>query len=248
MGDFSGQQIEPLDSLARNGDAQLPSSPLAALTAGSAGEGRKRGRLSFSLQQKKGKGDMDPVTPVESAEDLPDADLSPSLPDITVTSATPQALLVVAPANGELLQAPRPTHSNRPRDNAPRTADGKPQCPLNIPEESGDYPHINGPRNVKRFGRLPYETHRLHIPLARHWIEHQPVAKYAGAPLFRLCKACPYILVPRILAVRLQLLVETPFILPDEVKQLAAQRGLDVADLEGYDIALLNILGALWND
>ena len=119
---------------------------------------------------------------------------------------------------------------------------------MKVPEESGDYPRITEPRNLKHFGDLRHRTHDFSVPLATHWVDLRPCAKYAGEPLFKLSDACPYILVPRILAARLQLIVETPLVLPDEVRELAAERGLDVATLQTYDIALLHILGALWDD
>lgn len=179
-------------------------------------------------------------TPLLAEGMAPDTDPNVSLPT--------QLRSVAGSMNDDFLQAPG---RDQPRDQGlrgPTTEDGSPQFPLKIPEEPGDYPHMNGPRNLKLHGHLPYQTRRIHIPLARHWIEHRPIARYAGDPLFKLSKACPYILVPQILAARLQLMVETPLVLPDEVKELAAARGLDVASLESYDIALLNILGALWDD
>lgn len=177
-----------------------------------------------------------------------EADPSSSVPTIMITPPTPRAQSIAGSVNGDLLQAPKRNRLGRAAVSSSKTADDKPKFHLKIPEGPNDYPYANSPRNIKRFGWLTYETRHLYIPLARHWVEYRPVAKYAGAPLFRLCKACPYILVPQILAARMQLLIETPFLLPDEVKELAAQRGLDVASLEGYDLALLNILGALWND
>lgn len=194
---------------------------------------------------------------IPSSSDLPpsidgeavDANATPSVPTIKLTPVTPQEQSVTSLVDDFLLQSPRsrnPPNSRRAR--GPKIEDEEDRITLKIAEEPGDYPHITGPRNLKHFGQLPYETRQVFIPLARHWIDHRPITKYAGEPLFKLSKACPYILVPRILAARLQLIVETPIILPDEVKELAAERELDVASLESYDIALLTILGALWDD
>ena len=77
---------------------------------------------------------------------------------------------------------------------------------------------------------------------------HRYVTKYAGEPLFRLCSSVPYILGPLSLIMRLQLIVETPILLPGEAQALLDARGLDVASLTGYDSAILNILCCLWND
>jgi hypothetical protein len=194
------------------------------------------------------------AAPPPSDEVAPDEDPHSSLPTIMITPATPRAWSFVdGEVNPYLLATPR--HDKEVEEAENRRGEGsKPKDPgfryhpLKIPEEPGDYPHITEPRNLKRFGDLPHQTRHIHIPLATHWVDLRPCAKYAGEPLFKLSKACPYILVPRILAARLQLIVETPTILPDEVKELAAERGLDVATLEGYDIAMLHILGALWND
>ncbi|KAF1925461.1 uncharacterized protein M421DRAFT_7935 [Didymella exigua CBS 183.55] len=173
----------------------------------------------------------------------PSADPDFSVPTLNIAPATPRVHYNAELVNGDLIRALYTNRSDSRRARGSRTGDNEPKYPLKISEEPGDYPHINGPRNVKCFGRLPYVTHRIYIPLARHWVSHRPIARYAGDPLFKLSKACPYILVPQVLAARLQLIVETPFIIPDEVKELAAERGLDVASLEGYDIALLTILG-----
>lgn len=183
-----------------------------------------------------------------------DADPDPSAPIIKITPVTPSRysfvdgepfpFLLATPRHDAQLQAEEDKRGNGPKPKDP----GFRGHPLKVPEEPGDYPHITEPRNLKYNGDLPYQTRHLYIPLATHWVEFPLIAKYAGEPLFKLSKACPYILVPQILAARLQLIVETPLILPDEVKELAAERGLDVATLEGYDIALLHTLGALWDD
>lgn len=183
-----------------------------------------------------------------------DANPDPSVPTIEITPATPPrysfldgepfSFLLTTPRHDAQLQA----EENKRGNGSKPTDPGFRWHPLKVPEEPGDYPHITQPRNLKFNGDLPYQTRHVHIPLATHWVDHRPIAKYAGEPLFKLSKACPYILVPQILAARLQLIVETPLILPDEVKELAVERGLDVATLESYDIALLHILGALWDD
>lgn len=183
----------------------------------------------------------------------PDTDLETSLPTIGITLATRAWSFVEGEVNPYLLATPRHDKEvqealNR-RGEASKPADPRfRHHPLRILEEPGDYPHITEPRKLKHFGDLTLQTRHIHVPLATHWIDVRSIAKYAGEPLFKISKACPYILVPQTLAARLQLIIETPIILPDEVKDLAAERGLDVATLEGYDIALLHILGALWDD
>jgi hypothetical protein len=59
----------------------------------------------------------------------------------------------------------------------------------------------------------------------------------------------PYLLLgPLALIKQLQLIVETPILLPDEVINLVESRGVDMSTLGSYDLAMLNILGCLWND
>ena len=118
---------------------------------------------------------------------------------------------------------------------------------LTVSEGPDDYPHIHNPRSISRWGRLGYQPRR-NLPRPRNMSEHHPVTSYAGDPLFRLCSSVPYILGPLALVTRLQLIVETPILLPDEVKDLVAKNGVDVASLASYDLALLNILGCLWGD
>jgi hypothetical protein len=78
--------------------------------------------------------------------------------------------------------------------------------------------------------------------------DHRSITVYAGERLFRLCRSVPYILGPLMLVERLQLIIETPLLLPQELKELIVRNGLDVASLTAYDLALLHILGSLWND
>jgi hypothetical protein len=196
------------------------------------------------------------VPPLETADDAAFKTVSRLSPIIFddnhlagPSSSAPPLAEEVVPDADVLFQMPKiPSQSGRRRANRPNTEDKEARYPLKIPEELGDYPHINSPRTLKHFGPLPYAAWQVEVPLAKRWIDQRHIAKYAGDPLFKLSKACPYILVPLVLAARLQLIVESPIILPTEVRELAAERGLDVDSLEGYDIALLNILGALWDD
>ncbi|KAJ8104998.1 hypothetical protein OPT61_g10446 [Boeremia exigua] len=116
-----------------------------------------------------------------------------------------------------------------------------------VNEGYDDYPHIHNPRSIARWGRLPCGPNQK-LPWPRNMHGHRHVTSYAGAPLFRLCSSVPYVLGPLALITRLQLIVETPILLPDEAKELVAARGIDVAALDSYDLALLNVLCCLWND
>lgn len=112
---------------------------------------------------------------------------------------------------------------------------------------SNDYPCINGPRAIYRTGRSRYRPYRK-LPRPRRMSNHRVVTVYAGEPLFHLCESVPFILGPLVLITRLQLLIETSVPLPDEVRHLVACKGVDVASLGEFDLALLNILGCLWDD
>ncbi|KAF9698462.1 hypothetical protein EKO04_003387 [Ascochyta lentis] len=112
-----------------------------------------------------------------------------------------------------------------------------------------DYPRIsNGLRTTYHKGMPP---HKPRVPLSRvtGMSEYRRiVTKYAGEPLYQLRTALPYVLGPMFLITRLQLLVERKISLPDEVRELVARNGLDLASLSEYDVALLNVLGCLWDD
>ena len=114
-------------------------------------------------------------------------------------------------------------------------------------EKYNDYPQIDGPRSFNRRSMVPY-TPRPNLPDPQHIGIHKPVTSYAGQGLYALCPSVPYILGPLALVTQLQLIVETPILLPDEVIILAEARGVDTTTLGSYDLAMLNILGCLWND
>ncbi|KAF3048093.1 hypothetical protein E8E12_010238 [Didymella heteroderae] len=102
------------------------------------------------------------------------------VPIIKITPATPRAQSITGTEMSDYLLA-APKLENRLDDNRANISkpdDKKDQYPLRIPEEPGDYPHITGPRNLKKFGRLPYETRHVYIPLARHWVDHRPIANW----------------------------------------------------------------------
>lgn len=89
---------------------------------------------------------------------------------------------------------------------------------------------------------------RVPAPQIKHRSQHVPIAKYAGNPLYRLCPSVPYILGPLPLVSRLQVIVEQELELPNEVKRLATRNGVDVTSLTEFDVALLIVLGLLWDD
>lgn len=121
----------------------------------------------------------------------------------------------------------------------------KPYC--GIENHPKNYPAIIGPRAIQRRG-MPRYRQACPIPLPRNMYDHRSVTMYAGERLFRLCRSVPYILGPLMLVKRLQLIVETPLLLPEELKKLIARNGFGVASLTAHDLALLHILGSLWND
>ncbi|KAF2624200.1 hypothetical protein BU25DRAFT_163139 [Macroventuria anomochaeta] len=190
-----------------------------------------------SAKQDKGKGRA--VSPPELAEPKQPAwRLSPQnadglfrVPSLALTNAS-ESRTVLLPASPQTTKAP---------------VRGVGQVRLTVSEGSDDYPKIVSPRTIRRRGSPGYEPHR-NLPRPQNMSDHRSVTLYAGNPLFRLCKSVPYILGPLVLVTRLQLIVETPTLLPDEVKDLVASSGLDVTLLAEYDLALLNILGCLWND
>lgn len=110
-----------------------------------------------------------------------------------------------------------------------------------------DYPHIHGPRSIHRRGALHHQWH-ANLPRPRNMRHHRHVTSYAGEPLFRLCRSVPYILGTRALVTRLQLIVETPIFLPNEVEDFLSAKDVEHTSLENYDLALINILCCLWND
>lgn len=114
-------------------------------------------------------------------------------------------------------------------------------------EGYNDYPQIDGPRSFNRRSMVPYIPHS-NLPNPQHISIHKPVTSYAGQALYALCPSVPYVLGPLALITQLQLIVETPILLPDEVINLVEARGVNVSTLGSYDLAMLNILGCLWND
>jgi hypothetical protein len=114
-------------------------------------------------------------------------------------------------------------------------------------EGYNDYPQIDGPRSSNRRSMVPY-TPYPNLPDPQHISIHKPVTSYAGQALYALCPSVPYVLGPLALITQLQLIVETPILLPDEVIDLVEARGVNISTLGSYDLAMLNILGCLWND
>ncbi|KAH6618994.1 hypothetical protein C7974DRAFT_416328 [Boeremia exigua] len=106
------------------------------------------------------------------------------------------------------------------------TSSNTTHVPYSVIEGDDDYPHVSGPRSIYTRGNPPYER-QVHLPRPQDMHHHRYVTKYAGEPLFRLCSSVPYVLGPLSLVMRLQLIVETPILLPDEAQALLAARGLD---------------------
>lgn len=114
-------------------------------------------------------------------------------------------------------------------------------------EAHNDYPHLDGPRTINRWEMMPSKPHRK-LPEPQNMDHHDAVTSYAGESLYALCPSVPYVLGPLTLVKRMQLIVETPLLLPDQVIDLLIEKGIDISSLAGYDLAILNILGYLWND
>ena len=187
----------------------------------------------FSIRQGKGKGcvavpakqSIPPMSPQESKGRL-------RVPSITVTDTS----------GAGTTSLPRPLEITY----NPVSKVG--QISATPSADDDDYPRIgNGPRAIHRKG-MPPHVKRVRLQKPQNMCKHSPVAWYAGDPLFRLCTAVPYALGPMVLITRIQLLTESTLSLPDEVKELLTSNDIDPAQLSTYDIALLNILGCLWDD
>ena len=77
---------------------------------------------------------------------------------------------------------------------------------------------------------------------------HHSITIYAGERLFRLGTSVPYLLGPLALMQRVQLIIETPLLLPRKLREFIASSGIDTGSLTPYDLALFLILGILWDD
>lgn len=121
----------------------------------------------------------------------------------------------------------------------------KPHCGIKYHPEG--YPAIEGPRTFKRKTR-PRFRKGCAIPEPRNMYNHHSITIYAGERLFRLGTSVPYLLGPLALMQRVQLIIETPLLLPRKLREFIASSGIDTGSLTPYDLALFLILGILWDD
>ncbi|KAJ4985379.1 hypothetical protein SVAN01_09134 [Stagonosporopsis vannaccii] len=169
--------------------------------------------------------------PAETKEPLPL--LIPARSGDQAPSARPGLVLTIPSGGCTIPQSPA-SATSQPSLRRPKQV-------YSVNQGHDDYPHVHGPRSISRRGALQYQP-RHNLPRPRNMRHYRHVTSYAGEPLFRLCRSVPYVLGTRALVTRLQLIVETPVVLPDEVEEFLAARDIDISSLNNYDLALLNVL------